>query len=94
MYSIRKSGMMIEIGEYSWRHCGDATRMKYCETPQDIQDLLMRMSPVEIAAAIHALFVAKSCCLGGLREGSKRLGGLRAGKRQSWTPWKTDGRGM
>ena len=23
----------------------------------------------------------KSCCLGGLREGSKRLGGLRAGKR-------------
>ena len=60
MYSIRKSGMMIEIGEYSWRHCGDATRMKYCETPQDIQDLLMRMSPVEIAAAIHALFVAKT----------------------------------
>ena len=34
--------------------------MKYCETPQDIQDLLMRMSPVEIAAAIHALFVAKT----------------------------------
>ena len=33
----------------------------------------------------------KSCCLGGLR---KRLEGLRAGKRQSWTPWKTDGRGM
>ena len=36
----------------------------------------------------------KSCCLGGLRKGWKRLGGLRAGKRQSWTPWKTDGRGM
>ena len=34
--------------------------MKYCETPQDIQDLLMRMSPVEIAAAIHALFVSKT----------------------------------
>ena len=33
--------------------------MKYGETPQDIQDLLMRMSPVEIAAAIHALFVPK-----------------------------------
>ena len=33
--------------------------MKYCETPQDIQDLLMRMSPVEIAAAIHASFVPK-----------------------------------
>ena len=59
MHSIRKSGMMIEIGEYSWRHCGDATRMKYCETPQDIQDLLMRMSPVEIAAATQALFVRK-----------------------------------
>ena len=25
----------------------------------------------------------KSCCLGGLREGWKRLGGLRPGKRQS-----------
>ena len=24
----------------------------------------------------------------------KGLGGLRPGKRQSWTPWKTDGRGM
>ena len=28
----------------------------------------------------------KSCCLGGLREGWKRLGGLRAGKRQSKPP--------
>ena len=33
--------------------------MKDCETPQDIQDLLMRMSPVEIAAATQALFVRK-----------------------------------
>ena len=27
-----------------------------------------------------------SCCLGGLRKG---LDGLRPGKRQSWTPWKS-----
>ena len=33
--------------------------MKDCETPQDIQDLLMRMFPVEIAAATQALFVRK-----------------------------------
>ena len=29
----------------------------------------------------------KSCCLGGLRKG---LEGLRPGKRQSWTRWKTE----
>ena len=34
--------------------------------------------------------VALEACAGGW----KRLGGLRASKRQSWTPWKTDGRGM
>ena len=50
--------MMIEIGEYSWCHGGDASRMEYRDTPQD---LLTRMSPVEMAAAIHAFICAKGC---------------------------------